>query len=128
MAGGRKRDIVMRVAELLDVCQDDIVLEIGFGPGVGIHFMQGLVGHEGLVVGIDPSEVMLKMAGSRNAGAIKTGKARLLKGTVEHIPFPNESFSKVFAMNSMQLWPDQPAGLREVLRVLKDRRTTCPVV
>jgi ubiquinone/menaquinone biosynthesis C-methylase UbiE len=119
MSGRQKQDIVKHVVKLLDVSPDDIVLEIGFGPGMGIHCIQDIIGDCGLVIGIDPSEIMLDMAGKRNSNAIKNRKVRLLHGKVEKMPFPNEYFNKVLAMNSMQLWPDKIVGLREILRVLK---------
>lgn len=118
MSGHRKQKIVEHLMKLLDIRAGDIVLEIGFGPGIGIQYAQRYVEPEGLVVGIDPSEVMLEIAGRRNEAVIKPGKVKLLSGTVEHVPFPDNYFDKAFAMNTMQLWPDPKAGLREVLRVL----------
>ena len=35
------------------------------------------------------------------------------------LPFPDETFDKAIAINSMQVWPDAVSGLREVRRVLK---------
>jgi ubiquinone/menaquinone biosynthesis C-methylase UbiE len=35
------------------------------------------------------------------------------------LPFDHDSFEKVLAINSMQVWPDAMAGLREIRRVLK---------
>jgi ubiquinone/menaquinone biosynthesis C-methylase UbiE len=35
------------------------------------------------------------------------------------LPFATESFDKAMAINSMQVWPDASAGLREIWRVLK---------
>ena len=35
------------------------------------------------------------------------------------MPFDHDSFEKVLAINSMQVWPDAMAGLREIRRVLK---------
>jgi ubiquinone/menaquinone biosynthesis C-methylase UbiE len=40
-------------------------------------------------------------------------------GSVEHLPFRDNTFDKVFAINSMQVRPDIPANLREVWRVMK---------
>lgn len=120
MSGGRKREIVAHVATLLDLLPGEFILEVGFGPGVGIKHVQRMVGEGGRVVGIDPSTVMLDQAKSRNVEAIHAGTVQLLTGTVERIPFPDRSFDKAYAMNSMQLWPDSHVGLKEVLRVLKD--------
>jgi len=119
MAGRRQRAIAEHVAELLQVQREDKVLEIGFGPGVGIQCLSERIRGEGLIVGIDPSDVMMQMAKARNAGAIEKGTVKLLSGTVEHIPWESEFFDKAYAMNSFHLWPDKAAGLSEVRRVLK---------
>jgi ubiquinone/menaquinone biosynthesis C-methylase UbiE len=38
---------------------------------------------------------------------------------VEKLPFDDNTFDKALAINSMQLWPDPAAGLREIRRVVK---------
>ncbi len=38
---------------------------------------------------------------------------------MESLPFDNDSFDKALAINSMQVWPDAAAGLREIRRVMK---------
>ena len=125
MAGRRQRAIAEHVAELLQVQREDKVLEIGFGPGVGIQCLSERIRGEGLIVGIDPSDVMMQMAKARNAGAIEKGTVKLLSGTVEHIPWESEFFDKAYAMNSFHLWPDKAAGLSEVRRVLKPGGRLC---
>jgi ubiquinone/menaquinone biosynthesis C-methylase UbiE len=40
-------------------------------------------------------------------------------GSVENLPLDDNSFDKALAINSMQVWPDAEAGLREVRRVMK---------
>jgi ubiquinone/menaquinone biosynthesis C-methylase UbiE len=64
---------------------------------------------------------MLQQATTRNMQAIKSGRVDLRFGSVEHLPFRDNTFDKVFvfAINSMQVWPDIPASLREVRRVMK---------
>lgn len=46
-----------------------------------------------------PSDVMLEAARASNAYAIKKGTVRMLRGTVERIPY-EEFFDKAFARNS----------------------------
>jgi ubiquinone/menaquinone biosynthesis C-methylase UbiE len=106
------------VADRLEVGPDDSVLEIGFGPGVVIQRLSTLV-PAGRVAGIDPSQEMLGQARARNAAAIEDGRVELRLGSVERMPFDADSFDKVLAINSMQVWPDAVAGLREVRRVMK---------
>lgn len=112
------RDAAAQVIKLLDVRPDDKVLEVGFGPGVGIQLLlERLTG--GLVAGIDQSQEMVRQAAARNAGALRESKADLRYGSAERLPFKDAMFDKAFAINSMQVWQDARAGLREIRRVLK---------
>ena len=61
----------------------------------------------------------MAQAQARNAAAILRGSVDLRFGSVEQLPFPDNSFDKAIAVNSMQVWPDAPAGLREIRRIMK---------
>jgi ubiquinone/menaquinone biosynthesis C-methylase UbiE len=61
---------------------------------------------------------MLVQARARNAAAISAGRVNLRQGTVENMPFEDDSFDTVLAINSMQVWSHRMAGLREIWRVL----------
>jgi ubiquinone/menaquinone biosynthesis C-methylase UbiE len=106
------------VADLLEIGPNDNVLEVGFGPGVIIQRLSklALAGH---VAGIDSSQEMVAQARARNAAAIERGCVDLRRGSVESLPFDDKAFDKVLAVNSMQVWPDPAAGLREIRRVMK---------
>ena len=106
------------VTELLEVEPNDTVLEVGFGPGVIVQRLSRLVS-EGHVAGIDPSREMVEQARARNAAVIKDGSVDLRRASVDRLPFDNNSFDKVLAINSMQVWPDVARGLREIRRVMK---------
>ena len=107
-----------QVIKLLDVRPDDAVLEVGFGPGVGIQLLPERV-TGGLVAGVDQSQEMVRQAAARNADALRNRRTDLRYGSVERLPFADATFDKVFAINSMQVWRDARAGLREIRRVLK---------
>jgi ubiquinone/menaquinone biosynthesis C-methylase UbiE len=108
----------LEVVDLLDVRPADEILEIGFGPGVGIRLLAERAG-AGYVAGIDTSPEMLAQAAKRNAQAMRDGRVDLKLDSVEALPFADESFDKAFAINSMQVWPDALSGLREARRVLR---------
>jgi ubiquinone/menaquinone biosynthesis C-methylase UbiE len=110
--------MAVRAIASLDVQPHDRVLEIGFGPGVGIELLASLLS-SGRVAGVDDSEEMVEQARVRNAEAIKTGRVELRRGSVETLPFEHETFDKALAINSMQVWLDAVAGLREIRRVMK---------
>jgi ubiquinone/menaquinone biosynthesis C-methylase UbiE len=106
------------VIDLLGIQPNDSVLEVGFGPGVGIELLARLVSG-GYVAGIDPSEEMIEQAKARNVKAIESGRVDLRYGSAESLPFEGNTFTKALAINSMQVWPDAVAGLREMQRVMK---------
>jgi ubiquinone/menaquinone biosynthesis C-methylase UbiE len=108
------------VCDLLQVGPNDSVLEVGFGPGVVIQRLSKLV-RAGHVAGIDLSPEMVGQARTRNATAVQSGRVDLRHGSVESLPFDDASFDKALAINSMQVWPDAVAGLREIRRVVKPR-------
>jgi ubiquinone/menaquinone biosynthesis C-methylase UbiE len=112
------RGAARRAIDLLDVRPGDRALEIGFGPGVGIEMLAART-PRGWVAGIDPSAEMVRQAARRNARAIAEGRVDLRCGSAEHLAFGDETFDKIAAINSMQLWPDAVTGMREVRRVLK---------
>jgi ubiquinone/menaquinone biosynthesis C-methylase UbiE len=103
---------------LLDVQPTEKVLEVGFGPGVGIELLARSA-PAGRVAGIDCSTAMVAQARARNVEAIASGVVDLRHGAVEDLPFEDGSFDAVLAINSMQVWPDIMAGLREIRRVLR---------
>jgi len=107
-----------RAIELLDVQPSNKILEVGFGPGVAIQLLAKSV-LSGRVAGIDPSEEMIAQAAARNRKAIESGQVDLCRGSAERLPFADNSFDRVLTINSMQIWPDAIAGLREMRRVMK---------
>jgi ubiquinone/menaquinone biosynthesis C-methylase UbiE len=112
------RDAAAQIIEMLDVRPDDKLFEVGFGPGVAIQLLLHRV-PGGSVAGIDYSQEMVKQAAARNAAALRDRRVDLRYGSVERLPFADETFDKALAINSMQAWPDASAGLREIQRVLK---------
>jgi ubiquinone/menaquinone biosynthesis C-methylase UbiE len=91
---------------------------VGFGPGVVIQRLSKLAS-AGHVAGIDQSREMVEQARARNATGTRGGRVDLRHGSVESLPFDDDSFDKALAINSMQVWPDAMAGLREMRRVVK---------
>jgi ubiquinone/menaquinone biosynthesis C-methylase UbiE len=115
---GSNRRFAEEVVAFLRIEPADRVLEVGFGPGVGIELLAAAA-PEGSVAGIDVSKEMLEQASARNAAAIRAGAVELRHGTVDSMPFEDDAFDVALAINSMQVWPDVQAGLREIRRVLR---------
>ncbi len=117
MARGNEYEVAWTVA-LLDIQAGDHVLEVGFGPGVGIELVSQKA-TKGLTAGIDLSPTMVEVARQRNSAAIQTGRVQLKQGDVAALPYGDESFDKAFAIHSVYFWPKPTQGIQELQRVLK---------
>ena len=110
------RDRNVWVVSLLDIASTDRVLEIGFGPGIAIHEAASRA-VDGLVCGVDHSDVMLRQACRRNADAVRAGRVDLRLGTADGLPAFPDQFDKVFAVNSLGFW-NEPGFCLETLRTM----------
>ncbi|MEM5447767.1 class I SAM-dependent methyltransferase [Paraburkholderia guartelaensis] len=103
----------------LDPQAGERIVEIG--PGNGGHILSVLTRAPRLtLVGIDISPTMTTAARERNAMLLARGRVALTTADVASIPYANASFDKAIAINSVYFWPDLPASLREIRRVLRD--------
>jgi len=114
----KNRGINELAVAALDPAPDASLLEIGFGPGVAIELLAAVAPHAS-IHGIDISAAMVRQASRRNRRRVSAGAVRLRQGAAEALPYPEDSFDGVLATNSYHLWPDQPAALAEILRVLR---------
>jgi len=103
---------------LLNIQPSDYVLEIGFGPGVAIQKMSDIV-TDGVIYGIDHSELMVKKASDRNKDAILSDKVKLKLGSVAELPTFDHPIDKVLDINSFQFWNDQVNSLQEIKKIMK---------
>ncbi|WP_369251269.1 class I SAM-dependent methyltransferase [Streptomyces sp. R41] len=62
---------------------------------------------------------MRAMARRRCAPLITRGRLRLAPGTAAHTGEPDATVDVVISVNNLQLWPDVPAALAELHRVLR---------
>jgi ubiquinone/menaquinone biosynthesis C-methylase UbiE len=114
----RDRWLPAWVLDLLEIKPSDSVLEVGSGPGVGLQLAAARA-YQGRVAGVDLSETMLEMAHQRNHAQIEAGRIELHLGAVDKLSFDDATFDKAMTMNSLHLWPDPVAGLREIRRTLR---------
>jgi SAM-dependent methyltransferase len=96
----------------------DTILDIGCGGGATVRKLAATA-TEGKVYGIDHSEDSIAVARRTNRQGIATGRVEIRQGTVSHLPFSDGMFDLVTAVETHFFWPDLPADMREVLRVLK---------
>ena len=120
--GGRvmarmNRDANHWVVDLLGIEAGTRVLEVGCGPGAGL--AEALARGADFVCGVDPSKVMLNQAHVKNAAAVAEGRLVLRLASADSLPVDDAAFDVAFAVNSVQVWPDPIAGLKEVRRCLR---------
>ena len=108
--------------EMMQLQSDDTVLEIGFGGGYLIEKMALGVTH-GRITGVDFSYDAVEFCRKRFKQMIQTGRIDLHCANIDSLPFSGEVFLKVCTVNTLYFWPDPPAALREVHRVLKQNGT-----
>jgi ubiquinone/menaquinone biosynthesis C-methylase UbiE len=105
------------VLPLLEIGETERMLEVGFGSGIDIRRASEIAAH-GFVAGVDHSEVMLDQARRRNAAAIRAGRVELQIGSASRLPYPDDTFDKVFSINVAQFWTEPLVAIREMRRVL----------
>jgi len=110
------RQLHRAVVDRLGLGAADRVLEVGFGPGTALRLAAT---RAAFVAGIDPSREMVRQATRRNRAAIRRGRVEVLRARACAIPYPNDSFTVVFEVNSFHHWESPETGLREIRRVLK---------
>jgi ubiquinone/menaquinone biosynthesis C-methylase UbiE len=91
------------------------VLDVACGTGVVARVAAERVGGTGQVAALDLNPGMVAVARALpTAGAVITW----YEGSVLALPFPDAAFDVVFCQLGLQFFPDRPAALREMRRVL----------
>ena len=106
MGGARRRQRVLADAT-------GRVLEVGIGTGRNLEHYPSRID----LVGIDVSTQMLARASRRIV--LSAGRAALVHGDAQRLPFPAESFDTVTATCVFCSVADPVAGLEEVARVVR---------
>lgn len=88
------------------------VLDCGMGPG---RLLLELERRGCTIAGVDISSEMVARARAR----LPLAADRLLRGSVESLPFPSESFDATVATGVLEYVEDVPRALGEVARVLR---------
>ncbi|XP_060082405.1 uncharacterized methyltransferase YdaC-like [Ylistrum balloti] len=117
----KNRVIELEAVRLCDVQPDYKVLEVGFGPGIGIEATYNIIkGGNGKVYGVDFSEEMVESATKRVNEGISNGKVELHHADVANMSFlKSNSFDRVFHCNCYYFWPDLTLAVNELNRVMK---------
>lgn len=99
---------------------DQRILDIGCGGGKTVSKLAGIIGN-GKVCGIDHSDVSVRSSTRLNGRFIDRHKVEIRLASVSSIPYPDNFFDVVTAIESYFFRPDLASDLKEVLRVLKPK-------
>lgn len=103
--------------ETLKITDNETILEIG--PGNAQHLSQLMsVAKNIQYYGVDVSETMITEAKKINASIVSSGKASFLHSDGELIPFPKNTFDKIFTVNTIYFWENPNQYMAEIIRVL----------
>ena len=104
--------------ETLSIQANDHVLEIGFGTGALINKIAMLLDN-GFVEGIDFSKSMVAIAQKKNRKHIDNGKVIIHLGDFNEQLFEDNSFDKIFSVNTVYFWKKPETTIAKIYRILK---------
>jgi len=103
--------------ERLAVQADEAVLEVGCGHGRTLARIARAPC--GFLAGIDPSEVMVRLARRRLRRRIEAGQAEVSLAASSAISYPDARFDAALAVHVLYFWKDAIVDLRQIRRVLR---------
>jgi len=113
VANRRSNRIAIRA---LHCSPGDTILDLGCGSGPAVKVLAGMAG-QGLILGIDHSEIMLAQALRHNRYAIRQGRVHLLRGRIDALPWRDNTIDRILAVHVVYFAGE--AGVREARRVLR---------
>jgi len=102
----------------ISIQNHDTILDVGCGGGRTISKL-AVVATQGKVYGIDYSEDSVAATKRTNAQWIDLGRVEVRHGSVSQLPFPDNMFDLITAVETHFWWPNLPGAMREVFRVTK---------
>ena len=104
--------------EHISIANHDTLLDVGCGGGRTVNKLAAIA-KQGKVYGVDYSEESIAFTTRTNAQWIEAGRVEIRRASVSQLPFPDNTFDVITAVETHYFWPDLPADLQEVRRVLK---------
>jgi SAM-dependent methyltransferase len=102
----------------ISIGQDSTILDIGCGGGRTIGKLAAAA-RDGKVFGLDHSADSVATSTKTNAEAVAVGRVEIRRGSVSALPWPDNTFDLVTAVETHFFWPDLPGDVRQALRVLR---------
>lgn len=102
--------LLSRIIHHLQPVDHGKYLDVGCGTG---NYTIALNNAGYALIGIDPSDIMLKVAKS------KPSRVEWMQGSSESLPFNNNEFDGAIATLTVHHWKERKKGLQEISRALK---------
>ena len=97
---------------------DFTILDVGCGGGRIIQKLAAVTA-QGKVYGIDYANGSVAASRAKNLQTIQAGRVAIQKASVSQLPFSENKFDLVTAVETQYYWPDPVKDMQEILRVLK---------
>lgn len=102
----------------VSIGRNDTILDVGCGGGRTVGKLARMA-PQGRISGVDISDESIAVARRANMQSIKTGQVEILQAAVSNLPFADNSFNLVTAVETYYFWPDLIGDMQEIARVLK---------
>ena len=113
----QNRALYEDVIHLLSPDVSDNILDIGCGNGNVLNMLA--TRSECALSGVDFSPSAIKSARTRNKKFVNSGRMKLICQDMQKLPFPDDSFEKVYSINTVYFWDSLNDTLAEIRRVVK---------
>jgi ubiquinone/menaquinone biosynthesis C-methylase UbiE len=102
----------------VSIPRDGAILDVGCGGGKTIAKLAAASG-SGIVNGLDHSQDSVRVASRLNAKWIDSGRVAIREGSVSQLPYSDNTYDLVTAVETHFFWPNLSKDTREVCRVIK---------
>jgi len=102
----------------ISIEKHDTILDLGCGGGRTVSKLAAIV-TQGKIYGVDYSKESVAVASRTNRQWIDMARVEIREGSVSQLPFPEGVFDVVTAIETHFWWPDLPADMRQIFRVMK---------
>jgi ubiquinone/menaquinone biosynthesis C-methylase UbiE len=102
----------------ISIGDQNIILDVGCGGGRTVSKL-AVIATQGKVYGVDHSEQSVEFARRTNKELIDIARVEIREASVSHLPFSEDTFDVITAVETHFWWSALPADMREILRVLK---------
>jgi SAM-dependent methyltransferase len=101
----------------ISIRNNDTILDVGCGGGRTIQKLAAIAS-AGAIYGIDHSEDSVATSIITNKTEVDAGRVHIQQASVSQLPFPDQKFDLVTAVETHYFWPNLLLDMREILRVL----------